>query len=179
MRARLAAIPAVVLGAGVSPWWTCGLSGRPPEDRAIQQQVGMSQRTGSGQPIGKANGSNIPISPAYQSGHREEFSPPEARHSLLPETPPIRIPERAILHALDIAQPALLGCFHRAQRVDPTMVSAKVNINLYVDTLGQVMSVQTDVTDPKFAACLTNVARRLRFPAPSALAVADLTFFAW
>ncbi|MDB4956662.1 MAG: hypothetical protein JWO36_4231 [Myxococcales bacterium] len=164
MRARLAAMPAVVLAAGISPWWTCGLP------------WGGTTR----EPIGNTNGTPTPIiEPAYQSAHREEISPPEHRHKVVPETPPLRIGEGAVLHALDVAQPALLGCFHRAQHYDPTLISAKVSLNLFVDTSGQVMSVKTDVDDPKFSACLTHVARRLTFPPPSALAVADLTFFAW
>jgi hypothetical protein len=175
MRARLAAIPAVVLGAGVSPWWTCGLY-PVPQDSAIRS-IGS---TAGSQALGATSGSGIPIAPPYRGGHREELSPPEQRRPpLIPETPPIRIPEAALVHALDIAQPAFLGCFHRAQRNDPTLISAKINVHLFVDTTGSVMSVSTDVTDPKLATCLSNNARRLTFPPPSALAVADLTFFAW
>jgi hypothetical protein len=177
MRARLAAIPAVVLGAGVSPWWTCGLF-KLPHDDATQMIGSGTGKAGGSQAIGTPT--NPPTSPPYQLGHREEVSPPEQRRpNIVPEIPPLRIPEASLVHVLDLAQPAFLGCFHRAQRNDPTLISAKINLHLFVDTSGAVMSVSTDVTDPKLATCLTNNARRLKFPPPSALAVADMTFFAW
>jgi hypothetical protein len=162
MRARLAAIPVVILGAGVSPWWTCGLY-----DPARDPTLAPSH-------------AEKPSSPPFeQHRSRGEIALPEQRTpKVLPDIPPVIIPDEAVVHAINRGQPAFLYCFHRAQRDDPSLVSAKINIHLYVDPSGGVMSAHTDITDPKFASCLLSVAKRLHFPPPNALAIANLTFLA-
>jgi hypothetical protein len=166
MRARLAALSTVVLGFGIGPWFRCH-----PLDHAPD----------GGTPLAPASGSNAPNSPTMQSpprdekvGKRELLGPPRPP----PETPPITIADDAVVHALDNSRAAFSFCFKRAQRDDPTLSALKVNLHLYVDPTGSVLSAYTDVTDAKFAACLTSVARRLRFPAPGAMAVANMVFFA-
>jgi hypothetical protein len=106
------------------------------------------------------------------------------RERMTPDPPPprprsmMKIADQTVVHALELGRPGFLHCFHRAQHDDPSLVSLKINVHLVVDASGAVTAAQTDVTDPKLATCVVNVAKRLQFPLLDAPAVADLTFLA-
>ncbi|HWK10583.1 MAG TPA: hypothetical protein VNR64_11055, partial [Vicinamibacterales bacterium] len=118
--------------------------------------------------------------PRFTLSQREEKPPAEERGAkLVPEVPPVALADQVVVHALDSAQPAFMACFHLAQRRDPTLISAKITMHIYVEPSGMVMSAHSDVTEPRLDGCLVRVASRMQFPPPKALAVADMTFFAW
>jgi hypothetical protein len=91
--------------------------------------------------------------------------------------PPVRLSDAAVLRALDAGRAAFQHCVDRAHLDDPTL-DGKVELRIYVDALGVATSVEPHVTNAKFAACLTRVAKRLKFPPPGRGAVADITFVA-
>ena len=170
----LTAFPAVLM-VGIAPFWKkCPSSDAPPPQDIVPSRSNDTSAT-----LGRVPPTDVPA-PRLETSRRVELAPPEER---LPKTvsdrPPIAIADQVVVHALDVAQPAFMACFHLAQHRDPTLISAKITMHIYVEPTGSVMSAHSDVTDPKLAACLARVAGRMTFPAPNALAVADMTFFAW
>ncbi len=96
-----------------------------------------------------------------------------------PQPPPSRvaIPEEVIMRAVRTLHPTFVACWKRAQRNDPSLVSARVRISLEVDASGAVTSSRTDAEDERLGRCLANVARKLAFPAIGRAAVLDVPLF--
>jgi hypothetical protein len=84
------------------------------------------------------------------------------------------VADGVVLEALDRERPAFARCFVRAHDLDPTTGVIKAEVRVIVDADGAVRGVQTDLGNAKLAACLVNVARRLKFPAPGRMSVAKV-----
>ncbi len=113
--------------------------------------------------------------PIATTPRREE---PTQRETLGPKQPPatsrVVIPDEVVLTAVRALQPTFAACWRRAQRNDPSLVSARIKLALEVDASGKVTSSRADAEDEKLARCLANVARKLAFPAlgrPAALEI--------
>ena len=142
------------LAALILPLWRCSLLA-PSRDAGVAP-------------------TSTPPPPAEHVAPREYLTPPRAA----PGREPIHIADGDVVHALDLGRAGFLHCFHRAQHDDPSLGATKINLRLDVDPSGAVVSATTDITDAKFATCLVNTAKRLKFPAPDEQAIATLTFFA-
>ena len=113
-----------------------------------------------------------PIAPAPR---REELTAREPHAPAKPPaTPRALVPDEVVMTVVRAMQPTFVACWKRAQRADPTLVSARVRISLEIDDTGAVTASRTDAEDPKLSRCLAGVARKLAFPAlgrPAALEI--------
>jgi hypothetical protein len=150
---RLAAMPVVALFAIGTPW-TCNLVVGPAPSPS-PRDVSPEKRTETAQ-ARQALGSGV------------------ARNA---PGLPIRLPEEAVVRALDAGQPLFVRCFRKAHDADPTWASIKVKVHLEIDANGLVASVRSDAADPALAACLARIARNLPFPAPGKAATVELPLF--
>ncbi|HSK05567.1 MAG TPA: hypothetical protein VK932_30175, partial [Kofleriaceae bacterium] len=97
-----------------------------------------------------------------------------------PSPPPasrVVVPEEVIMRAVRTLHPTFVVCWKRAQRNDPTLVSARVRISLEVDADGAVTSSRTDAEDEKLSRCLASVARKLAFPSLGRAAAFDVPLY--
>jgi hypothetical protein len=145
VRARLAALPLFVL---VLPW-RCSLVVLP-QDGGVEapSAVHAKEEVATG---------------------RVQSAPPHA-----PTVKVTTLPEEVVLKVIRAGQGAFLSCWARAQRIDPVLSSTKVRLHVELDGSGKVILAQTDSDSPTLSTCLANVAHKLPFPAPGALAVVDL-----
>jgi hypothetical protein len=74
-------------------------------------------------------------------------------------------------------QPTFAACWRRAQRNDPTLASLRVRLSLEVDASGTITASRTDAEDDKLSRCLSNVARKLAFPAPGRPVTFDVPLY--
>ena len=116
--------------------------------------------------------------PLATTPRRDEPTP---RETLGPKKPPaasrFAFPEEVIMSAARVLQPTFAACWKRAQRNDPTLVTARVRIYLEVDASGAVTASRTDAEDEKLGSCLANVSRKLVFPAPGKLVALELPLY--
>jgi hypothetical protein len=127
-----------------------------------------------------------PLSPSAVSPTTPPADPTQPKREVLaprisvpapaPKTA-LRLPDEIVVRAFDLAQPAFLRCFARAQRFDPTLTSIKLQLHLEINAEGAVEQATTDVEVPKLSACVALVARALRFAAPGRAAVVDGPLF--
>jgi len=105
---------------------------------------------------------------------REHF---EERVSPAAPAPPldhaIRLPEEVVLRLLDTGQPAFLRCWARAQREDPSLLTAKITVHLELDANGAVQRITTDAAVGTFGNCISAVSSHLPFPAPGRAAIVE------
>jgi hypothetical protein len=113
--------------------------------------------------------------PIATTPRREE---PTQRETLGPKKPPPApravVPDEVVMSAIRALQPTFVACWRRAQRNDPSLVSARIRLSLEVDASGTVTSSRTDAEDGKLSACIANVARKLTFPALGRAAAFDI-----
>lgn len=105
---------------------------------------------------------------------------PTARETLGPKKPPpprVAFSDEVVVGAMRVLQPTFTACWKRAQRNDPSLVSARVRLFLEVDAGGAVTASRTDAEDERLGACLANVSRRLAFPAPGKAVALELPLF--
>jgi hypothetical protein len=116
--------------------------------------------------------------PIATAPRREE---PTGRETLTPKKPPSSpravVPDEVVMSAVRPLQPTFLACWKRAQRNDPSLVSARVRLSLELDASGAVTSSRTDASDPKLSSCLANVARKLAFPSLGRPAAVEIPLF--
>jgi hypothetical protein len=104
--------------------------------------------------------------------------PPSASSASSASAPPrIVIAEEIAMTAVRALQPTFLACWKRAQRSEPSLVSARIRLSLEIDAAGAVTSSRTDAENEQLARCLANVARKLTFPAPGRPAALDVPLF--
>jgi len=167
MRVGLAAIPAVVLAGGL-PAWRCSLHALPHELASLDLPAPVATRP-------------LPVQ-AFQTQTAPKHEERVTREQLRPPTPasPIKpfytFPDHVIMHALGVGEHAFLRCFQRAQRRDPLLTAAKVQIHLELDASGAIVAAQSDATGA-LSNCLVGVARHLPWPAPGKHAVVDAPLF--
>jgi len=94
------------------------------------------------------------------------------------DAPPMVVRDELVVAALEKLRPSFNFCYRRAQRDDPSLGTLKVELRLYVDPSGLVMDAYTNLDDRRLAGCLTGVARRMKFRAPNAMAMAYVAL-AW
>lgn len=121
-----------------------------------------------------------PAAPPLATAPRREE--PMRRETLGGKPPPpagprARLPEEVIMSAVRVLQPTFVACWKRAQRSDPSLLSARVRISLEVDVSGAVTASRTDAENEKLSRCLANVARKLSFPAPGRPAAFDVPLY--
>lgn len=118
--------------------------------------------------------------PIATTPRREEPTGREPLGPRPPAPPPASravIPDEVIMRAVRTLHPTFVACWRRAQRNDPTLVSARVRISLEVDATGAVTSSRTDAEDVKLSRCLAGVARKLAFPSLGRAAAVDVPLF--
>lgn len=120
-----------------------------------------------------------PTTPPIATAPRREES--TARETLGGKKPPAApravVPDEVVMSTVRKLQPTFLACWKRAQRNDPSLVSARVRLSLEIDASGAVTSSRTDASDPKLSNCLANVARKLSFPSLGRAAAFDIPLF--
>jgi hypothetical protein len=92
---------------------------------------------------------------------QERVSPAE------PAAPPeraVRLPDQVVVKLLDGGHSAFLACWARAQRADPTLMSAKVSVHIELDPAGHVQTIANDAELVTFHNCVSFVASHLGFP---------------
>jgi hypothetical protein len=96
---------------------------------------------------------------------------PTGRETLAPRSPPAAPPvvafsDEVVVRVVRALHPTFLACWRRAQRNDPTLLSARVRLSLEIDAEGAIAASRADAEDELLSRCLANVARKLTFPAP-------------
>jgi hypothetical protein len=122
--------------------------------------------------------SPAPRTPPLATAPRREE--PTARETLGPKKPPparVAFSDEVIVSAVRVLQPTFTACWKRAQRNDPSLVTARVRIFLEVDADGAVTASRTDAEDERLGTCLANVSRKLAFPAPGKAVALELPLF--
>lgn len=117
-----------------------------------------------------------PAAPAITAAPRRDEPTARELHGPPRPAPPALavVPDEIVVTAVRALQPTFVACWRRAQRGDPTLVSARVRISLELDGAGAVTAARTDADDPRLSRCLASVARSLAFPAlgrPAALEI--------
>jgi len=152
MRLGLAAIPAMLFAGGL-PAVRCSLHALPHELPAEAHIDGPPK-------------------------HEERIT----REVLRPTTPtaPVKpfytFPDHIVVHAMSVGEQAFLHCFHRAQRVDPLLTAAKVQLHLELDASGAIVNAQTSASGA-LSNCIVAVARHLPWPVPGKRAVVDAPLY--
>src|SRR5262245_27449691 len=129
MRVGLAAIPAAIFAGGL-PAWRCSLQSLPHDLDAFEP----------------THAKRAPVQ-SFQTAPKHEE--PVTRETMRPRTPaaPIKpfftFPDHVVVRALGAGEQAFLRCFHRAQRVDPLLSSAKVQLHLELDASGVIVDAST------------------------------------
>lgn len=129
--------------------------------------LGAGAGTGASEPVEIA----VPAAPPPEV-HREPEPPEPARPAAK-----FTFPDEVIVRALRVMQPTFSACWRRAQQRDPLLSSARVQLSLEVDAAGAVTAARANAEDAKLAACLSNVARGLMFPAGGREAAFDVPLF--
>jgi len=152
MRVGLAAIPAVLFLGGL-PAVRCSL-------HALPHELPADAPTFDGPP------------------KHEERVTREVLRPRLPEAPKpfYTFPDHVVVHAMSVGEHAFLHCFKRAQRVDPLLTAAKVQLHLELDASGVIVNAQTSASGA-LSNCLVAVARHLPWPAPGKRAVVDAPLY--
>ena len=151
MRVGLAAIPAVLFAGGL-PAVRCSLHALPHELPAE---------------------AHIDGPPKHEERITREVLRPTTQ---TPVKPFYTFPDHVVVHAMSVGEQAFLRCFHRAQRVDPLLTSAKVQLHLELDASGAIVNAHTSASGA-LSNCLVAVARHLPWPAPGKQAVVDAPLY--
>jgi hypothetical protein len=152
MRVGLAAVPAVLFAGGL-PAIRCSIQSLPHD-----LQV---EHTFDGPPKHEERITREPLRPTTPAA---------------PVKPFYTFPDHVVVHAMSIGEQAFLRCFHRAQRVDPLLTSAKVQLHLEFDASGAIVHAETSASGA-LSNCLVVVARHLPWPAPGKHAVVDAPLY--
>ena len=155
-------MPVAAFAAGTP--WTCNLVVAPPQDATGKAVTYPPPRRDVIAPEKRAEST----SPREKLGTAPVGNPPGL---------PVKLPEEAVVRALDVGQPQFVRCFKKAHDEDPTWSSLKVKVKLELDANGAVVSVKSDAIDPKLAACLARIARNLSFPAQGETTAVELPLF--
>lgn len=132
---------------------------------------------GSGTGIGSGSDAAPPAVVAA-TARREETT---QRETLFPRPAPraakFAFPEEVVVGAVRVLQPTFNACWRRAQRNDPTLITARVQLSLEVDAAGAVTASRATAEDAKLGTCLSHVARGLSFPASGKAVAFDVPLF--
>jgi hypothetical protein len=182
---------------GPGPWQCNQLL---PSDSTLGSGAGSGAGSGSAAAVGPGPGSGSgsaaallpapspppplplptkpPAAPPIATTPRREEPSPREPHGPKP-TPSTRVvvADEVVMSSVRRLQPTFVACWKRAQRNDPTLLSARIKLTLDIGADGVVAASRTDAEDAKLSSCLAGVARKLAFPALGRAATVEVPLF--